>query len=177
MSVAPDSVEIRPAARADIPALVDFRVRMFLEMGWEGEDRVREVGALFSEFLERTMADGTCVGWVALDETGVAVGGCSLMWEHIPPSVRNPSGRQAYVFGIFVEPHRRRRGIARALVRTAVDHAVAEECAVVSLHAFEAARPLYESLGFTDSSELRYFTSHAQLAQWHPEQATGEPTG
>lgn len=165
-----DAVTIRPATETDIPALVDFRIRMFTEMGWHGEARVREVGELFSEFFRTGLANGSCLGWIAEDvSTRRALGGCALMWEFIPPSVRNPSGRQAYIFGIFVEPDSRRRGIAKSLVKTAVDYATAEGCAVISLHATEAGRHVYTKMGFTDSSELRYFTEHAQLAEWKPE--------
>lgn len=161
---------IRPATEADIPALVDFRIRMFTEMGWHGDERVREVGEMFSEFFRRGLESGSCHGWIAVDSaTGAAVGGTALMWEFIPPSVRNPSGRQAYIFGIFVEPDFRRRGIAKRLVKEAVDYATDEGCAVISLHASEAGRPVYRAMGFTDSSELRFFTKHAQLAEWKPE--------
>ncbi len=163
-----NAITIRSATEADIPVLVDYRIRMFLEAGWQGEERAREVGELFAEFFLNGLEQGVCHAWIAEAE-GIAVGGVGLMWETIPPSVRNPSGRQAYVFGIFVEPGFRRRGIAKRLVKTTVDYATAHGCAAISLHASDAGRPVYEKMGFTDSSELRFFTEHANLAEWHPE--------
>jgi ribosomal protein S18 acetylase RimI-like enzyme len=65
-----------------------------------------------------------------------------------------------HVEGLAVEERARRRGIARALVRVAVDHARAIGLGAVGLHVSvtnAAAVALYESEGFAIARTLRAF--------------------
>lgn len=70
------------------------------------------------------------------------------------------------IVGIAVDPAHRRSGIARALVRTAVDSARERGLAMVTLHvstANESALTLYESEGFLAHRHLRRFYSPARF--------------
>lgn len=151
-----DHVAIRPATVDDIPILVRARRLMFEELDDFSPERLDEVDAEFAEYLEREVATGGACGWIAEDtETGEWIGALSNVWVEWPsaPHIRN--GRRAYLFGLFVKPAYRRRGVARSLVNTAIGTARDRDAGAVLLHASDLGRPLYESLGFTSTSEMR----------------------
>ena len=162
-----DSIIIRTAGVGDLPALVAFRLEMFREMGWTDEARLDELAPAYESYVREHLEAGDFTGWVA-EEASSAVGVVGLLWERVPPTVRNLSGRQAYVLSLYVEPAVRRRGIASALLDTAVAHARAHGAEVVALHASPAARALYEREGFSESPEYRLFTDPGSAA-WSPE--------
>jgi GNAT superfamily N-acetyltransferase len=72
-----------------------------------------------------------------------------------PPHVIGSGARRGNVLNVYVRPERRRRGIARALVETALEWTRANGVDCVILHASDAGRTLYESLGFTATNEMR----------------------
>lgn len=63
--------------------------------------------------------------------------------------------RRATILNVYTEPDYRRRGIARQIMETMIAWCRQQGFARVSLHASEHGRPLYESLGFEDSNEMR----------------------
>lgn len=156
----------RRATPEDVPSLVAFREAMFRDMGWTDEGRLAELAPLYQAYLLEHLESGDFLGWVATvdDEVIASVG---LLWERVPPTVRNLSGRQAYILAMYVSRAYRRRGIATELMGLAVDHARSQGADVVSLHATEVGRELYRQLGFVDSPEMRLFT-RPDAAAWAP---------
>jgi GNAT superfamily N-acetyltransferase len=143
---------------------------MFYEMGWADRERVIDLEAAYAEYLHETIASGEAAGWIA-EATAletVPVGTACLVWKRVPPSLRNPDGREAYILGVFVDPDWRRRGVARELVQLAIDQASEQGASVVTLHASDEGRKVYETIGFADSHEMRLFTEHAPMAAWRP---------
>lgn len=75
------------------------------------------------------------------------------------PQLRSFEGRVASIYGLYVEPAERGTGVATSLVRAAVAFAKRSGIDLVTLHAADKARPLYERIGFERSSEMRLFLS------------------
>jgi GNAT superfamily N-acetyltransferase len=159
-------LEIRSATDGDVPLLVSFRSAMFRSMGWTDEARLEQLAPLYAQYVREATAAGDFVAWVA-EKNGVPVGGIALLWERVPPTVRNLTGRQAYILAAFVDPAHRRQGIAHVLVETAIAHATQEGAQVISLHYSPAGRRLYEKFGFAESPEMRLFTEPSS-AMWKP---------
>lgn len=157
---------IRRATPADVPALIAFRDAMFRDMGWTDEARLAELAPLYEAYLLEHFETGDYLGWVAVDGERV-VASVGLLWERVPPTVRNLSGRQAYILAMYVQAGYRRRGMATELMSTAVEYARAEGADVISLHATDAGRGLYERLGFGVSPEMRLFL-RPDAAAWTP---------
>lgn len=59
------------------------------------------------------------------------------------------------ILNMYVEKSYRRRGIARALMEKMIDWCRSEGFTQVCLHASNEGRPLYETLGFKPTTELR----------------------
>lgn len=161
---------IRPVVEGDIPTLVKYRTLMFRELGWRDEPRLTTVEPLFATYLAEMLEAGGCSGFLAeqtsLDGPREAAGGVVLVWQRVPPSVRNLAGVQAYLLGMYVAPGYRRRGLARRLAQAALECAVAHGAPLITLHASEFGRPLYEELGFQASPEMRLFTELAAPPAW-----------
>jgi GNAT superfamily N-acetyltransferase len=166
----PLNLNYRSVTVEDIPTVVEFRTRMFRELGWRNESRLLEVEPLFTAYLDESLPAGDCAGMVAeyLDVDGSLkpVGTVVLVWQRVPPGVRNLAGIQAYALGMYVVPELRRRGIARELMLRAIDCAADHGASLVALHASEFGRPVYEKLGFTLTDEMRFFTRNAPPSEW-----------
>jgi GNAT superfamily N-acetyltransferase len=150
---------LREATSSDIPALVSHRRRMFEDMAaLRGEALVAaEVDAMdaaYARQLSRMLADGSLRAWVIEAEGRVVAGGAILIAEWLPRP-RDLTRRLAYLHSVYTEPEHRRRGLARLIVRAAIEACRADGLRRLTLHASGEGRPLYESLGFRQTNEMR----------------------
>jgi GNAT superfamily N-acetyltransferase len=67
----------------------------------------------------------------------------------------DPRPQRAWIVNMFTEPEYQRRGLARRLVREMIDWGRASGLRFLYLHASDAGRPLYESMGFVANNEMR----------------------
>jgi len=148
---------VRPAGVGDIPILLEARRGMFADMG-EAEAPGREEGEarLTSWYAER-IPEGRAGGMVAIGADGAWIGALSISHDETVPSRHNMSGRHSYLFGLWVRPESRRRGVARSLVAAAVEAARDAGEGGVMLFASEWGRPLYEGMGFEPAPAMRLF--------------------
>lgn len=156
---------VRSATADDIPLAVDYRWRLFRELGWDDESRLEQIEPAALEHLREGFATGGCSGLVA-EADGIAVGCVVVVWQRVPPSPRNIIGLAAYVLGMYVLPEYRRRGIARTLMTACIESAEERGAPAVMLHTSDIGRPLYEGLGFKPTPEMRLFTKHAGSSAW-----------
>ena len=70
-------------------------------------------------------------------------------------SDRNLSGKIAYVMNLCTLPDYRKQGIARLLMQKVIEWIKKNDLTVVSLHATEMGRKMYEELGFKETNEMR----------------------
>ena len=71
------------------------------------------------------------------------------------PSPIDPRPRRPWVVNVYVEQAWRRRGLARQLMDVMVQWSRAAGYSNLFLHASDDGRPLYESLGFGATNEMR----------------------
>jgi ribosomal protein S18 acetylase RimI-like enzyme len=60
------------------------------------------------------------------------------------------------VLNVYVDPVWRRRGVAKALMRTLLDALSERGIGRIVLHASDEGRGLYERLGFVATNEMRF---------------------
>jgi len=89
---------------------------------------------------------------LVLDE-GRVIGCASMSYMWIMPTFSHPTGKRAHLMNVYTNKDYRRMGIACKMVQMLIDDAWDKGATEVSLDATESGRPLYESMGFTDSSE------------------------
>jgi len=109
------------------------------------------------QFINRARRELEYKAWVAeVDGQLVGSGGCQL-FAGLYPNALKPEYRQyGYIWGVYVEPPYRGRGIARELTERAIGHLQSLGCTQAILHASPSGKPIYEGLGFTASNEMRW---------------------
>jgi GNAT superfamily N-acetyltransferase len=96
------------------------------------------------------------LAWLASpeDETEV-VAGAGLWIMDWPPHMVGSQARRGNVVNVYTADAWRRRGLARRLMDAILDWCRANSLDVVVLHASNDGRPLYDSMGFTATNEMR----------------------
>ena len=143
-------IEYRIATNDDIELLMSSRLEMLRVVNGLSNDYV------FSDEIVRESREyflhGDQLTVLVLD--GSEVIGCasmSFMW--IMPTFSHPTGRRAHLMNVYTRNEYRRQGIARKMVEMLIDATWAKGATEISLDATVMGRPLYESLGFKNSTE------------------------
>jgi ribosomal protein S18 acetylase RimI-like enzyme len=147
----------RVATVADVETLMRHRAEMFAEMGTPRDGPFEAMVAHSERWFREHVAAGTYLGFL-IEPAGshtVPVAGGGVLLLDWPPTHRDPQPERGYILNVYVEPLHRRRGLARAITEVCLEVCRARSIRIVSLHAADAARPLYEKLGFAPTNEMR----------------------
>jgi GNAT superfamily N-acetyltransferase len=154
---------LRACTLDDAAIVARHRVEMFREMGEVPTDALaRELLDKSTAALAAALADASYVGWLAVGEHGKVIAGAGV---HIKPQLPRMSHDRArvevnpapLVVNVYTERDCRGQGIARALMHAVMKWASTVGSDRVVLHASDAGRPLYVSLGFNPTNEMRWF--------------------
>lgn len=154
-NVAMDDIQVRPATLDDLPHILHHRRAMFRDMGGVTDAELDAVEATAGAFLRAAIPTGQYRGWLAVTAGGEVVAGAGIAILPWPGSPRDPAPRRGWIQNVYTEAPFRRRGLARRLMETAIEWCRTEGFYAIALHAAPDGRPLYESLGFRDTNEMR----------------------
>jgi ribosomal protein S18 acetylase RimI-like enzyme len=153
---------VRKAEPADVPALAHHRVAMFRDMGALASRNEAALEQATASYLRTALPQGEYLAWVAEDSSAppATIGGVGVQLRPILPRPRPDAddlelGPEAIVLSLYVRPAWRRRGVAGALMRVALEELAARGIRRIVLHASEHGRRLYEGLGFVPTNEMR----------------------
>ncbi len=144
---------IRPATLEDAATIAEQRRTMFFDMGYR--DGLDSMTQAFLPWVQAKMSAGEYLAWFAIAEDGSIAAGSGLWLMDWPPHMIGPGSRRGNILNVYTRPEFRRQGLARRLTETAVDWCRDNGIATVILHASEAGRELYRSLGFQPTNEMR----------------------
>jgi GNAT superfamily N-acetyltransferase len=157
---------VRPATSGDLATIAQHRSALFIEMDRMTPSLAGVLTDATVAYLSTAMPSGEYVGWLATRAAAPSqvVAGCGVQVRKVAPFPwRFPArgevlaaGRQALIVNVYTEPEFRRLGLARRLLTTVVDWARTHQIDSLILHATPSGRPLYESLGFVESNEMRF---------------------
>ncbi len=147
------SVHIRPATPADAETIAQQRDAMFLDIG-EDAEKLARVHQPSLAWHRRVLESGLYTGFLA-EANGEIVGGAGLLWQDLPPNPDTDLDVRGYVMNVYVRPDQRGQGMARRLLERVLQECAARGVTLISLHASQAGRPLYEKLGFKSTNELK----------------------
>ena len=149
------AITIRAATPDDLTAIVKHRRNMFRDDLGSGAAALDAMERTSAPFIERGLREGWYHGWLAIANSR-AVAGAGVIVYAWPSNPKSPEQTQrAYLLNVYTEPAFRGRGIARRLVRKAIAWARQNGFSTLWLHASKAGRPIYSSMGFLQTNEMK----------------------
>ena len=148
--------KIRVATPKDIEAILAHRRGMFEDMGFTAPMVLDQVVAASRNFIEAGLTNGSYRGFLAVTDQDAVIAGAGLAitdWLAHPAAPKQ--SRRAYILNVYTSPEHRRKGLARKLMHAVLDHCKAEGFITAWLHASEQGRPMYESMGFEATNEMK----------------------
>jgi ribosomal protein S18 acetylase RimI-like enzyme len=150
----PEGYAIRRATADDINTLVAHRRAMFVDMGYQDESALDAMAAKCHPWLLARMNRGEYLAWLAIaPDQSIAAGAGLWVMDWIPHMVG--AGPRGNILNVYTEVEFRRRGLARELMKAAMQWCRSNGVDVVVLHASPDGRRLYESMGFQGTNEMR----------------------
>lgn len=147
----------RHAAPDEAEIIAQQRRAMFTEMGFQDYLQTEGIDKAFCDWVRPRIADEEYIGWFALAEDASIVGGAGLWRRDGTPLAISLETTRGYVMNVYVDPAHRRQGLARGMMTLMLDWCHAHKIRAISLHASDAGRHLYQTLGFESSNEMRIF--------------------
>lgn len=145
----------KPNANADeislsqvraIPTLMRWRAEVILNVfGVKPSPRLLVANR---QYYRQHIADNSHLAFVVKYGENEAGCGAACFYDELP-SPDNLSGKCAYIMNIYVREPFRNLGIAHAIVKRLIAEAKARNCGKIYLETTEAAKSIYESLGFS----------------------------
>ena len=148
-------IEYKIATNDDIELLMSSRLEMLKVVNDLPKDYVYDdviVNASRDYFL-----NGDHVTVLAIDG-GEVIGCASMSFMWIMPTFSHPTGRRGHLMNVYTRNEYRRQGLARKMVEMLIEDAWNKGATEISLDATKLGRPLYEALGFKDSTECMVLT-------------------
>jgi|SRR5713101_10178786 len=143
------------AGPGDVELLVAHRLSLLREVHPELETKIEESGEWTREWIRKRLAEGSLIGLLAKAQDGkVAGSGCIWLRDDMPRPT-NSRMIAPYLMSMYTAPEFRRKGVARLIVQSALKLCKERGYERVNLHASEVGKPLYESLGFSPTTEMR----------------------
>jgi len=143
-------IEYKIATNDDIELLMSSRLEMLRVVNGLSDDYV------YSDEIVRESREyflnGDHLTVLAIDG-GEVIGCASMSFMWIMPTFSHPTGRRAHLMNVYTRNEYRRQGIARKMVEMLIDETWKRGATEISLDATVMGRPLYESLGFKNSTE------------------------
>ena len=149
-------LETRLATAADAPLITAHRRAMFAAMGSTPVSILDAMSRNFQPWVARMIAEGKYMGWITLDDARPVASAGLLVLDWPPHPLDLAGEHRGYLLNVFVEPEFRKRGLAHALVDRCLAEAHRRGLRVVALHSSDAARSIYEALGFRATNEMFY---------------------
>lgn len=151
----PDGFTIRRASTADLDILVEHRRAMFQDMGYHDDVALNSMSAKFRVWLLEHMNARDYHAWLVSAPDGSIAAGAALWLMDWPPHMVGQGPRRGNILNVYTAAHFRRRGLARELMQTVLAWCGENRLDTIILHASPSGRPLYESMGFQPTNEMR----------------------
>ena len=155
LGMALDNLSIRRAAPRDCDIILHHRRSMFQEMKEGASDELDRTVQIARPWLMTALSNGTYQGWLAEDSQRKVVAGAGVVVLSWPASPKNLENRRALIVNVYTELEFRGQGLARQLMLTALDWLKEQGFRMAALHASDAGRHLYETLGFRPTNEMQ----------------------
>jgi GNAT superfamily N-acetyltransferase len=128
---------------------------MFYDMGSVCESERKQIAAEAIVQIQQMIRRGDYYGWLVAGDDMMVAGGGVILRSLLPRPGNLQGGEEACILNVYAHPEYRRRGLARRLKQVILLWCEQRKCARVARQASEAGEPLYISLGFERTNEMR----------------------
>lgn len=156
-----ETLTLRMAVLEDAEIIARHRRAMFEDMGMDVPDMAITV---FIDWVQGKLVNDDYLGWFLTDDNGKVVAGAGLWLIEWPPTPMDISTTRGYVLNVYVEPDYRHQGLARRLMETILSYCAEKRIRVITLHASNKGRPLYDSMGFVGTNEMRLIKNYDDMS-------------
>lgn len=149
--------QVRRATVGDASLIAEHRASMFLDMGRISQEEHALLKSASRTYLQKAIPEQEYLAWlVESAEQHVVAGGGLILRQLMPRPGHLEGGKEAQILNIYTDPAHRRHGLARLIMSSMMDWCKEQGINRITLHASEFGRPLYESLGFKQTNEMRF---------------------
>jgi GNAT superfamily N-acetyltransferase len=149
---------LRRATPADAATVAHHRHSMFADNHFTTEARLLAMDAAFEPWVRAALADHTYIGLFLAEHANTPeeqiLAAAGIYLQPFPPHWMHDEPRRAYLLNFYTAPEARGRGYAKQLVQACIDESRAQGCTVITLHASQYGRPIYEKFGFEPTTEM-----------------------
>ena len=148
-------IDIRITTKDNIDELMSSRLEMLKVVNNLPED-YEYPDEMINEICDYFL-NGDHLTVLAMDKD-VVIGCASMSFVRVMPTFEHPTGKRAHLMNVYTRSEYRRQGIARKMVELLIKKTWERGVTEISLNATILGRPLYEKMGFTNSTECMVLT-------------------
>jgi GNAT superfamily N-acetyltransferase len=135
--------------------IAEYFYKMWIDVGIPEDGIEDNWQEIILQFIDNARQNLFYKSFLA-DIDGVIVGSasCQLYAGLYPNTIKSNYRQFGYIWGVYVEPEYRRKGIAKKLTNTAIEYLKTIGCTRIVLNASPVGKPVYQSLGFVESNAM-----------------------
>ncbi len=149
-------VKIRETIPQEDSIIAEHFYQMWLDTGTPEKFIKSNHRNMTLDFIKQARQNLFYKGFVAeVDNLIVGSASCQLFTGLYSLILEEEYRKYGYIWGVYVEPSHRRKGIAKQLTNATIEHLKTINCTKAILNASPAGKPVYENLGFSPSNAMQ----------------------
>ncbi|MEM9541628.1 MAG: GNAT family N-acetyltransferase [Cyanobacteria bacterium P01_E01_bin.42] len=150
------AIRVREATIRDDSLIAEFFREMWLDLDIPDDAIAPDYLSIVREYIESARRDLDYKAFIA-EESGNAIGCVSCQrFAGLYPNILLRHYQRGYIWGVYVIPSHRRRGIATQLTRYCVEYLKSLNCTHAVLNASPIGRSVYENMGFIEGNSMDF---------------------
>ena len=150
------NIQIRETIPGEDAIIAEYFYQMWLDIGVPKKSIKSNHHDLTLEFIKQARQNLSYKGFVAeVDNIIVGSASCQIFTGLYSLILEEEYRKYGYIWGVYVQPSHRRKGIAKQLTNAAIEHLKSINCTKAVLNASPAGKLVYENLGFSPSNAMQ----------------------
>lgn len=150
------TIQVREATPEEDSLIAEHFYQMWQDIGVPDDAINPNWLEITLQFIEQARRDLFYKAFMAEVDGGVVGSASCQLYTGLYPNVFIPEYRKyGYIWCVYVEPSYRKQGIAKQLTSATINYLKGIGCTRAVLNASPLGKPVYESLGFSNSNAMQ----------------------